>query len=67
MEHRVHQRLAHICILVWDIDQAIERYAKILGAVSPQQYPEEAEGRLNVCARTGCSFDSTDGTLLLRP
>jgi methylmalonyl-CoA/ethylmalonyl-CoA epimerase len=35
------QRLAHICILVRDIDQAIGRYAKILGAVSPEQFSRE--------------------------
>ncbi len=29
------QRLAHICILVRDIDRAIEHYTKILGALAP--------------------------------
>jgi len=41
MENRVKQRLAHICILVRDIDQAIEHYAKILGAVSSKQFTEK--------------------------
>jgi methylmalonyl-CoA epimerase len=36
MAGTVTQRLAHICILVRDIDRAIEHYANILGAVSPQ-------------------------------
>ncbi|MBI5966949.1 MAG: VOC family protein [Deltaproteobacteria bacterium] len=31
----IKQRLAHICILVRDIDQAIEHYTNILGAVCP--------------------------------
>jgi len=31
----VNQRLAHICILVRDIDQAINHYTNILGAVYP--------------------------------
>jgi methylmalonyl-CoA/ethylmalonyl-CoA epimerase len=35
MEEQVRQRLAHICILVRDIDQAIEHYTRILGVVSP--------------------------------
>jgi methylmalonyl-CoA/ethylmalonyl-CoA epimerase len=35
MENKVKKRLAHICILVKDIDQAIEHYRLILGAVSP--------------------------------
>ncbi len=41
MENRVKQRLAHICILVRDIDQAIEHYARILGAVSSQQFTKK--------------------------
>jgi len=36
MTETVKHRLAHICILVRDIDQAIEHYTDILGAVSPQ-------------------------------
>jgi len=32
--------LAHICILVKDIDRAIEHYKNILGAVSPQLLKE---------------------------
>jgi methylmalonyl-CoA/ethylmalonyl-CoA epimerase len=35
MEKPIRQRLAHICILVKDIDQAIEHYTRILGVVSP--------------------------------
>ena len=35
------QRLAHICILVKNIDQAIEHYRKILAAVSPRLLEEE--------------------------
>jgi methylmalonyl-CoA/ethylmalonyl-CoA epimerase len=35
MEEPIKQRLAHICLLVRDIDQAIEHYRLILGAVSP--------------------------------
>ncbi|OGP51467.1 MAG: hypothetical protein A2Y79_08100 [Deltaproteobacteria bacterium RBG_13_43_22] len=35
MENQVKQRLAHICILVRDIDRAIEHYSRILGVVSP--------------------------------
>ncbi len=42
MEGAVKQRLAHICILVRDIDQAISHYADILGAVSPGQFKETA-------------------------
>jgi methylmalonyl-CoA epimerase len=40
MSGMVKQRLAHICILVKDIDRAIEHYANILGAVSPQLLQE---------------------------
>jgi methylmalonyl-CoA/ethylmalonyl-CoA epimerase len=38
---KVKQRLAHICILVKDIDQAIKHYQNIFGAVSPQFLKEE--------------------------
>ena len=41
MNDRTKQRLAHICILVKDIDQAIEHYSRILGAVSPSLLQEE--------------------------
>jgi len=41
MAGMVKQRLAHICILVRDIDQAIEHYTNILGAASPQLLKEE--------------------------
>ena len=41
MAERVKQRLAHICVLVKDIDQAIKHYTSILGAVSPQLLKEE--------------------------
>ncbi len=34
MENLIKQRLAHICILVKDIDRAIEHYSRILGVVS---------------------------------
>jgi len=40
MAGMVKQRLAHICILVRDIDQAIDHYTKILGAVCPQLLKE---------------------------
>ncbi len=36
MSDATKQRLAHICILVRNIDQAIEHYTNILGAVSPE-------------------------------
>ncbi len=35
MTDKISQRLAHICILVKDIDRAIEHYSTILGVVSP--------------------------------
>ncbi len=41
MAGMVKQRLGHICILVKDIDRAIEHYANILGAVSPQLLKEK--------------------------
>ena len=41
MADTLKQRLAHICILVRDIDQAIEHYTNILGAVSPQLLKEK--------------------------
>jgi len=41
MADMVKQRLAHICILVRDIDQAIEHYTNILGAVCPLLLREE--------------------------
>ena len=41
MAGMVKQRLAHICILVRDIDQAIEHYTNILGAVSSQLLKEK--------------------------
>ena len=47
----VKQRLAHICILVRDIDQAIEHYAKILGAVSPQLLKERVSKRENFAGK----------------
>jgi methylmalonyl-CoA/ethylmalonyl-CoA epimerase len=40
MERTVKQRLAHICLLVRDIDQAIEHYTRILGAVCPSLLKE---------------------------
>lgn len=40
MEKSVKQRLAHICILVKDIDQAIAHYTHILGAASPSLVKE---------------------------
>ncbi|MBI4303461.1 MAG: VOC family protein [Chloroflexi bacterium] len=36
MAKAVRHKLAHICILVKDVDQAIEHYRNILGAVAPQ-------------------------------
>jgi methylmalonyl-CoA/ethylmalonyl-CoA epimerase len=41
MEKTAKQRLAHICILVRDIDQAITHYTNILGAVTPQLFQEQ--------------------------
>ena len=41
MAGMVKQRLAHICILVRDIDQAIVHYTNILGAVCPQLLKED--------------------------
>jgi methylmalonyl-CoA/ethylmalonyl-CoA epimerase len=41
MSSIVKQRLAHICILVKNIDRAIEHYRNILGAVSPQLLKEK--------------------------
>ncbi len=35
------QRLAHICILVKDIERAIEHYSKIIGALSPALLKEK--------------------------
>lgn len=45
MSETTKQRLAHICILVRDIDQAIEHYANILGAVTPKLYEGKATKR----------------------
>jgi catechol 2,3-dioxygenase-like lactoylglutathione lyase family enzyme len=42
MEKTGKQRLAHICILVRDIDRAIEHYTKILGVASPEQFQKKA-------------------------
>ena len=28
--------VAHICIIVWNIEEAIERYSNILGVVAPE-------------------------------
>jgi len=36
MAAKSEQRLAHICILVRDMDRAIEHYTRILSAISPQ-------------------------------
>jgi catechol 2,3-dioxygenase-like lactoylglutathione lyase family enzyme len=41
MKETNHQRFAHICILVRDIDQAIAHYTNILGAASPRQFKEK--------------------------
>ena len=41
MEKETKHRLAHICILVKDIDQAIEHYRLILGGVSPDLLRQE--------------------------
>ncbi len=41
MTDTAKQRLAHICILVRDIDRAIEHYKNILEAVSPQLLKEK--------------------------
>jgi methylmalonyl-CoA/ethylmalonyl-CoA epimerase len=43
MSQPAEQRLAHICVLVRDIDQAIDHYRKILSAVSPQLLKEEVK------------------------
>jgi methylmalonyl-CoA epimerase len=41
MEQAAKQRLAHICILVKNIDDAIEHYTGILGAASPHLLREK--------------------------
>ncbi len=41
MAEKETQRLAHICILVRDIDQAIAHYKNIFSAVSPRLLEEE--------------------------
>jgi methylmalonyl-CoA/ethylmalonyl-CoA epimerase len=41
MEEPVKQRLAHICILVKNIDEAIEHYSRILRAASPHLIQEK--------------------------
>ena len=41
MKGTAKQRLGHICILVKDIDRAIEHYTNILSAVSPQLLKEK--------------------------
>jgi catechol 2,3-dioxygenase-like lactoylglutathione lyase family enzyme len=41
MSETIRQRLAHICILVRDIDQAIEHYRNILAAASPGWLKQE--------------------------
>ena len=41
MADMVKQRLGHICILVKNIDRAIEHYKNILGAASPQMLKEK--------------------------
>jgi methylmalonyl-CoA epimerase len=43
MTQSAEQRLAHICILVRDIDQAIEHYRNIFTAVSPHLLQEEVK------------------------
>ena len=43
MTQPMEQRLAHICILVRNIDQAIDHYRKILSAVSPHLLKEEVK------------------------
>lgn len=42
MAKNVKHRLAHICVLVKDIDQAIEHYTNILSAVAPQLLEQKA-------------------------
>ena len=41
MAKQVRHRLAHICILVKDIDEAIEHYTKILSATAPELLKEK--------------------------
>jgi methylmalonyl-CoA/ethylmalonyl-CoA epimerase len=43
MEEPVKQRLAHICILVKNIDEAIEHYSRILRAASPHLLQEKVK------------------------
>ena len=43
MGNDTKQRLAHICILVRDIDRAIAHYSNILGAATPGQFTEKPE------------------------
>jgi methylmalonyl-CoA/ethylmalonyl-CoA epimerase len=53
MAGKVKQRLGHICILVKDIDRAIEHYANILGAVSPQLLKEKVTREERLAAGGG--------------
>ncbi|MFC2060764.1 VOC family protein [Chloroflexota bacterium] len=41
MARKSEHRLAHICILVRDIDKAIEHYANVLSAVAPQMQEQK--------------------------
>jgi methylmalonyl-CoA epimerase len=41
MARKSEHRLAHICILVRDIDKAIEHYTSILSAVAPQMQEQK--------------------------
>jgi len=43
MEQTVKQRLAHICILVKNIDEAIEHYTRIFQAASPHLLKEKVK------------------------
>ena len=45
MSKTVKQRLAHLCVLVKDIDQAIEHYTNILSAVAPQLLEQKVTKR----------------------
>ena len=65
--------VSHICILVWDIDEAIEKYKKILGVLSPEllagavkKQKRHAEGEY-ITAFFGTPGDGCDIQLLQPP
>jgi catechol 2,3-dioxygenase-like lactoylglutathione lyase family enzyme len=51
MTKSVRHRLAHVCILVKDIDQAIEHYSNILSVVNPDLLKRKVEKKENVAGK----------------